>query len=180
MPARQLDLGELTARVSGVAGARRPGVSIGQLRALTGGSSGLTYAATLAGGSAGKQDVVIKVAPPGVPPTLNRDVLRQARLLRSIGDAPGVQVPEVLFEDPGDPPDVPPFFVMTHVWGDSFEPINDDEALMPSPAEVGARAHHAARMLAALHGVDPGAGVAVPDLGWFKASRGTSRRPRWG
>ena len=35
-------------------------------------------------------------------------------------------VPELLFEDPGDPPDVPPFFVMSFVDGISCEPLFDD------------------------------------------------------
>jgi hypothetical protein len=78
MPAREVDVDELTSRIAVVAAGWRPGCSVAQLRVLTGGASGLTYAATLTGGAAGQQDVVIKVAPPGVTPTLNRGVLRQA------------------------------------------------------------------------------------------------------
>ena len=53
---------------------------------------------------------------------LNRDVLRQARLLRALHPT-DVPVPEVLWEDAGDPPQVPPLFVMSFVAGVSFEPL---------------------------------------------------------
>src|SRR5206468_5437216 len=102
MPAVELPLDELQARLAPlrVAGIRR----------LAGGASSLTYAGTTAGG----REVVVKVAPAGVPPVLNRDVLRQARVLRALGGT-GVPVPEVLWEDGGNPPGVPPLFVMSFV-----------------------------------------------------------------
>ena len=61
--------------------------------------------------------MVVKVAPPGKPPTLNRDVLRQANVIRALGPS-AVPVPEVLLEDAGDPPEVPPLFVMSFLDGD--------------------------------------------------------------
>jgi aminoglycoside phosphotransferase (APT) family kinase protein len=96
---------------------------------------------------------VVKVAPPGVNPVLNRDVLRQARLLRALSGS-GVPVPEVLWEDAGDPPEVPPLFVMELVPGTSFEPLfdPDDGGDVEMVAE---RMRQAARLLVALHAVDP-------------------------
>ena len=96
---------------------------------------------------------MVKVAPPGLPPVLNRDVLRQARLLRALHGT-AVPVPEVIWEDAGDPPEVPPLFVMPFVEGSSLEPLFDrhgdeDEAV------VAARLRNATATLAALHVVDP-------------------------
>jgi len=120
------------------------------LRRLAGGASSLTYS-----GESGGRPVVVKVAPAGVPPVLNRDVLRQARLLRALAGT-AVPVPEVLWEDAGDPPEVPPLFVMSFVDGTSLEPLFDlvgDEDL-PTVAE---RMRSAVRVLVALHAVDPNA-----------------------
>ena len=66
---------------------------------LAGGASSLTFR------GCGRRPVVVKVAPPGLPPVLHRDVLRQARMLARSA-ARDVPVPEVLWEDRGDPPDV--------------------------------------------------------------------------
>ena len=71
-----------------------------------------------------------------------------------MGTRSAVPVPEVLWEDEGDPPDVPPLFVMEFVEGTSFEPLFDpghDE----DPATVAEAARSAARTLAALHALDP-------------------------
>jgi len=119
------------------------------VRRLTGGRSSLTFA-----GVAGDDEpVVIKVAPPGVEPTLNRDVLRQARLLGALQSA-GVLVPAVLFDDRGNPPDVPPLFVMAFVEGDSLEPLFDLEG-HGSVDVMAERLRNAARAMAALHRVSP-------------------------
>ena len=83
------------------------------LRPLTGGASSLTYAGTMAG-----RRVVVKVAPAGLAPTGHRDVLRQSRIITALGATP-VPVPEVLREDPADPP----LFVMTRLDGSSLEPL---------------------------------------------------------
>src|SRR3984957_17555319 len=87
-------------------------VAVTGIRPLAGGASSLTYIATIDGG--GGRPVVVKVAPPGVAPGLNRDVPRQGGLMRALYPT-AVPVPEVLWEDPGDPPDVPPLFVMTFI-----------------------------------------------------------------
>jgi aminoglycoside phosphotransferase (APT) family kinase protein len=101
------------------------------------------------------------VAPPGLEPVRNRDVLRQARLMRAMAGAPGVRVPEVLFEDPGGPPLTPPFVAMSLVPGSCVEPVLVPRGTVP-PTEVRARALEATRMLAALHRLDPAA-IALAD-----------------
>lgn len=148
----ELSPGELRARLA------PPGVR--DIRPLAGGASSLTYAGTIAG-----RPVVVKVAPAGVPPVLHRDVLRQARLLRAL-EGTGTPVPEVLWEDAGDPPEVPPLFVMSFVEGTSFEPLFDPDA-DPDPdpggdhadsddvATIADRMRGAARAMAALHALAP-------------------------
>jgi aminoglycoside phosphotransferase (APT) family kinase protein len=95
--------------------------------------------------------VVIKVAPPGVEPVAHRDVLRQARIMKALA-ATQVPVPEVMWEDPGDPPDTPPLFVMSHVEGDCVEPLFDG---CPPGADLAERYRGACRVMAALHGLSP-------------------------
>ena len=69
--------------------------------------------------------MVVKVAPPGVRPIAHRDVVRQAAVIRALATTTPVPVPEVLFDDPGDLPDVPPLFAMSHVDGSTSEPLFD-------------------------------------------------------
>jgi aminoglycoside phosphotransferase (APT) family kinase protein len=151
----QLDLQELLDRATLAADARWPGAAITRLEQLQGGVSSLTFAASLTGAGAGSHDrrVVVKVAPPGLAPVRNRDVLRQARVLRALTGAPGVRVPEILIEDGGPPP----FFVMSFVEGDSYEPKLGLAASPPRPEVVDRRARAAARMLARLQSLQPGA-----------------------
>jgi aminoglycoside phosphotransferase (APT) family kinase protein len=135
-----LDPGELASRL------RSAGVV--DVRPLSGGASSLTFAARM-----GERRVVVKVAPPGVPPVHNRDVLRQARLIRALG-ATAVPVPEILHEDIGEPPAVPPLFVMSWVEGDSFEPLFDAGAREVDADVVSERLRDGARTMACLHRVD--------------------------
>jgi len=136
----EVDLPELEARLA-------PARVI-DLRPLEGGASSFTYAGL---GGDGRR-VVVKVAPPGLEPVRNRDVLRQAKILRALDPTP-VPVPQVLWEDGGDPPAVPPLFVMSFVEGVSLEPLfdldgTDDEAV------VAERMRNAARTMAELHAVE--------------------------
>lgn len=119
------------------------------LAPLPGGTSSLTYSAATDAGVR----VVVKVAPPGLPPVRNRDVLRQARVLTALAGVADVAVPEVLGSDLGAPPDVPPLFVMSFVDGESYEPRHVAREHRPAPDVVRMRAAAAARMLAALHAV---------------------------
>lgn len=137
--------------------ARRAASAFGRplhdLTQLTGGASSLTYSAT----TDADVRVVVKVAPPGLAPVRNRDVLRQARLLAALADAAGVSVPAVLGSDGGAPPEVPPLFVMSFADGESYEPRHVAREQRPPAARVRERAAAAARMLAALRTVDPAA-----------------------
>jgi aminoglycoside phosphotransferase (APT) family kinase protein len=117
------------------------------LTQLHGGASSLTYAAVTDGGD----QVVVKVAPPGLQPVRNRDVLRQARVLTALSGVADVAVPEVLGTDSGAPPEVPPLFVMSFADGESYEPRHVAVEERPPEDEVRGRAAAAARMLAALH-----------------------------
>jgi aminoglycoside phosphotransferase (APT) family kinase protein len=154
--AGSIDPDELERRATAAAQAWVPGCRVTDVKPLTGGSSSLTFTAAISGGQPGVDQVVLKVAPPGLPPVHNRDVNRQARLMRALTGAPGVRVPAVYFQDDGKPPDVPPFHAMNVVPGECLEPIlvapsADVLSLVPE------RALGAARMLAALHRVDPDA-----------------------
>jgi aminoglycoside phosphotransferase (APT) family kinase protein len=155
----EVDLRELTERLSPI--------GVGELRPLPGGASSLTYSGVVGGGDR----VVVKVAPAGLPPVRNRDVLRQAQILESLAPT-AVPVPEVLWTDAGEPPDVPPLFVMTFVEGASLEPHfdldgHDDEAV------VAARMRNAARIMGQLHAVevlaDEGAGNSEEVDRWSRA-----------
>jgi aminoglycoside phosphotransferase (APT) family kinase protein len=103
--------------------------------------------------------VVVKVAPPGLQPILHRDVLRQSRIVGALAPS-GVPVPDVLWEDAGDPPEVPPLFAMSFVDGASLEPLFDLEGEADGTADntaiVADRLRNAARVMARLHGLQPG------------------------
>ncbi len=143
------DPAELARRASSAVGA-----GIDRVEALHGGSSSFTYSAHMNGSEPRK--VVVKVAPPGLEPIRNRDVLRQAKVLRGLADAPGVMVPEVLGTDAGAPPEVPPLVVMSFVAGESYEPVLRGGNPEVSDGDVTARAFAAAGMLAALQLADAG------------------------
>jgi aminoglycoside phosphotransferase (APT) family kinase protein len=145
---------ELSERATRAVQARVAGARIADVRPLLGGSSSLTYVANLSGAGAERR-VVVKVAPPGLPPLRNRDVLRQARVFEVLASAPGVSVPEVLGTDAGAPVEIPPLFVMSFVPGESYEPCLTAEEPKASRAELEARYFAAVRMLAALHAVPP-------------------------
>src|SRR5271156_1139456 len=131
-----LDLDELRRRLAAA--------QIDDVNPVAGGASSLTFCGARLG-----RRVVIKVAPPGVEPVAHRDVLRQARVIKALAATP-VPVPEVVWEDPGTPPQTPPLFVMSHVEGDCVEPLFD--GCPPSP-DLPERYRNAARVMAALHGL---------------------------
>jgi aminoglycoside phosphotransferase (APT) family kinase protein len=155
MAARLVDetlLGQLRHRVTQRAAEWRPGTRLRELSPLKGGTSSLTFVVQL---DVEEQEipVVLKVAPPGLAPVRNRDVLRQARLQKALQGPGRLLAPDVLFSDPGDPPDVPPFMAMSFVPGECREPTLSDIAW---PAElVRARFADAVQVLAALHAVVP-------------------------
>ena len=126
---------------------RAAGLPVADLVPLPGGLSSITLVGRM--GSDRASPIVVKVAPPGLDPVRNRDVLRQARVLSALADVDGVAVPAVLFTD-AEPP---PLFGMAFVEGESVEPVTSTGPL-PEPGVVEARAVGAARMLARLHAVD--------------------------
>jgi aminoglycoside phosphotransferase (APT) family kinase protein len=135
-----------------------PGARLHDLQRLTGGASSLTYQALVDGGTADR--VVVKMAPPGLDPVRNRDVLRQARVLQALEPVPTVRVPRVYATDAGAPPDVPPLFVMEWVDGESYEPLFSASDVPDAPPtatadDVDARVRHAVVMLAELQAHDP-------------------------
>ena len=163
LSATDLDPEELRARVQSVIERDMPAARLDPLERLHGGVSSLTYRARLHTDTDAERDVVIKVAPPGLPPVRNRDVLRQAHIIRALDECSPVTVPSVLFEDRGSVDRSgdgrPPFFVMSLVEGESYEPGTDVSPAPPTPAIVDARARSAARMLAELQS------MVLSDLG---------------
>ena len=153
MPARPLSIEELTDRLQAPVAEWSPGASVATVLEMPSGASSLTYLVDFDGAVVDR--AVVKVAPPGIAPVRNRDVLRQARLLRSLEGAAGVRVPKVLFEDGGRPPEDPPLFAMGFVEGDSLEPNIDEAAELPPPDVIEGRAIGAATMLGAMHRLDP-------------------------
>ncbi len=144
---------QLQRRVSECAAGWRAGSELLELAPLTGGTSSLTFRLSL------RVDgetipMVLKVAPPGLEPVRNRDVLRQARLQQAL-QRPGRRIaPDVFFSDAGAPTAEPPFMAMGFVAGDCLEPTLTDVVL---PVDlVQARSFDAVRVLAELHAVVPG------------------------
>ncbi|BDB44985.1 MULTISPECIES: phosphotransferase family protein [Mycobacterium] len=142
----ELTFHQLSARLAQIEG----------LAPLAGGASSLTYAGSLSG-----RPVVVKVAPTGVAPTGHRDVLRQSRIIAALSRTP-VPVPEVLWEDPGDPPEIPPLFVMSWIEGSSPEPLFDLDTAPLSSNVVAERFRRAAATMARLHRIEPTA-LGLPD-----------------
>jgi aminoglycoside phosphotransferase (APT) family kinase protein len=128
-----------------------PGAQVTNVVPLTGGASSLTFVAELLGAPQPHSRVVLKVAPPGLPPVRNRDVLRQGRLMAALYGRPGVPVPPFLFQDAG----APPFIAMGLIPGECVEPVLAETRDPARFAEIRARALDAARALAALHSVEP-------------------------
>lgn len=152
-----LDLEGLGSRATAAAQAWWPGCRLCEPRSMTGGNVGIVVAATVLDGPPSVGTAVLKVAPPGLEPVRNRDMLRQARVIGALADRPGVAVPPLLFTDAGDPPEVPPFFATALVEGECAEPLLEASSRERLPeATSRARALAATRMLAALHRLDPG------------------------
>ncbi len=145
----------LAERASRAAKGHAPDAALENVEPLTGGTSSLTFVADMRSGDGSQGRVVLKVAPPGLAPVRNRDVLRQARVMRALHGYEGVRVPPVLFEDAGDPPDTPPFVAMALVPGVCLEPVLEESRDPAEFADVRARALDAAAVLAAIHAVPP-------------------------
>lgn len=147
MAVRPPDTRELRERLTRHLG---PEEAVDSFDRLPGGLSGITYLA-LCTGAQGSRRIVVKVAPRGVLPTGNRDVIRQAAVQQHLQSTGTVPVPAVLFTDGGDPPDVPPFYAASFVSGDSCEPLDEENSPVPTPGVLHRRYLAAARTLARLH-----------------------------
>ena len=153
---RSPDLDELAGRATRAAQHWAPGCTVAGLEPMDGGTVGLVYRAEVLDGPAAVPALVLKVAPPGLPPVRNRDMLRQARVIGALDGRPGVRVPPLLFSDAGDPPDTPPLFATALVAGECREPLLEASSRVRLPeAETRARALDAVDMLGALHALDP-------------------------
>nr|WP_235825729.1 phosphotransferase [Candidatus Frankia alpina] len=149
-----IDLADVLRRATAAARRVHPGADVAGLLRLEGGVSSLTYAATMRTG-ASERPVVLKVAPAGLAPVRNRDVLRQAQVLRCLAGLDGFPVPAVEFADPGAPPQVPALFGMARRPGESYEPGLDVSPTSPSAAVAAQRMLVAARALARLQARSP-------------------------
>ncbi|MGW2521894.1 phosphotransferase family protein [Streptomyces sp. NPDC001617] len=110
---------ELGRRVRDRLAQRHPGERVSDLRTLPGGHSGLTYALT-----AGPVSYVVKAVPPGQRAVGRNDVLRQARVLRTLAGSP-VPVPAVVAVDESEPA----WFAMEFADGEAIEPVLDEHRL---------------------------------------------------
>lgn len=147
-------LHELRGRVqAGVAATYNDG-RLTSLDPLTGGASSLTYVAGIEHDD-GEARIVVKVAPPGLDPVRNRDVLRQARVQRALNSGGRRLTPSVQFEDAGAPPEAPPFMAMQLLPGRCVEPALTIAEERPRATQTHARFLDAARVLAHIHAVVP-------------------------
>src|SRR5260370_23576006 len=159
MAASQVDemlLVQLRERVGQRVTQWRPSAEVLDVAPLTGGTSSLTFLVELTGVAAQETPVVLKVAPPGLAQLRNRDVLRQAKLQKAVQGPHRALAPDVLFSDPGDPPEVPPFMAMNMVAGECVEPMLSDDADRPAAEVVRDRFLDAVQVLALLHRIVPG------------------------
>lgn len=156
----EIDVDGLRSRIEETARSEWPGARVRAVRRLLGGASSLTFHAILE--TAPVPDMIVKVAPPGIAPVLHRDVLRQARLLSALAGSADVKVPGILLMDQGAPPEVPPFFAMERVEGESVEPYADGAEALPPVPVLANRAVHAAAVLGGLHDV-PAADLDLGD-----------------
>jgi aminoglycoside phosphotransferase (APT) family kinase protein len=149
-------IADLTSRATEAGDQWRPGLEVTNVRSLTGGSSSLTFVADATAGSI-TEPVVLKVAPPGLEPVRNRDVLRQGRVMQAVQGVTGVAAPAIRFEHPGSPPEVPPFVGMQMLPGECVEPILDGDRPRDTATRSENRARYidATRMLAHLHQITP-------------------------
>ena len=177
MPQTELDLEDVRSRATRAAQTWAPGCEVTELVSMEGGTVGLVYAGTIAGGPPEHPTVVLKIAPPGLPPLRNRDVLRQARCIQALDGQPGVGVPPFLFSDEGEPNDIPPFFATGRVAGECEEPLLEAERNRRPDEVIQGRAHAAVRMLAALHRVDPDGHRPRGRAGHDAGGRGRSLDP---
>jgi aminoglycoside phosphotransferase (APT) family kinase protein len=146
-----LDPQALSARATAAAQQWAAGCAVEDVTFLPGGTVSVVYTANVRGGRDGIERIVLKVAPPGLEPVRNRDVLRQARCIDALSRLPGIAVPKILFTDGGDPPQTPPFFVTPFLTGECVEPLLVAPSKPVGPDIAHARAFAAVSVLVAIH-----------------------------
>jgi aminoglycoside phosphotransferase (APT) family kinase protein len=152
MKRREVAPAELRERL--IAAARRSDAAaeVDSVARIPKGISSLTYSVVISWHGR-KDKAIVKVAPPGLMPNANRDILRQARLYRALaGASDAVPIPEVLLMDEGQPPQTPPLFAMSLLPGDTIDPTWPGDALLPDDV-IRERGLGMARALAALHAI---------------------------
>lgn len=149
----ELDPAVLRARLEQLVADRRPDARVRDITRMPAGVSSLAYLVTLDGSDASLPDrLVLKVAPVGLAPTHNRDVLRQARVMSAVAEHSEVPVPRIILTDDG----LPPLFAMECLSGESYEPGTDiAQGRAPDGDTVGRRFAAATRALMALQRVPP-------------------------
>ncbi|MFC9557477.1 phosphotransferase family protein [Rhodococcus sp. NPDC056960] len=148
--ARELDVEEVLDRVG--AGLQNSGIqaTVAKIERIPAGLSSLTYRLELKDGAL---PLVLKAATPGLVPTKNRDIIRQARIISYLNGIQGVPTPTVIFTDSGEPPETPPIFAMSYIAGESCEPLDDENPSSATELELYSRYLQAARTLGRLHSV---------------------------
>lgn len=152
MSFRPLDIDRFLVRLRDAARVWRADAAVSGWRQMHGGASGLTFACVLSS-VAGEVPVVVKVAPAGLEPVRNRDVLRQAAVQAGLAGVAGVPVPEIVFSQPGSSLDDPPFYVMRRAAGECFEPLLDLAEPSADVAVFNARARALVEAMVSLHAV---------------------------
>lgn len=145
---------DLAVRIGRAVSVWQQDAKLADFKPVGAGSSGRTFRALIVGGNRKKLMAYVKVAPAGLEPVRNRDVMRQARVLQALADCADVPAPQVLFVDPGSPPAVPPYYIYPEVTGECWEPLTDESGWLPPPGDVRGRVLRAAEVLASLHAVD--------------------------
>src|SRR5579864_7690749 len=171
----EVDLEDLNARANAAAQSWAPGCALEDVTYLPGGTVSVVYTAEVTGGRDGIERVVLKVAPPGLEPKRNRDVLRQARCIDALSRVRGVAVPKVLFTDPGTPPEVPPFFATPMLAGECVEPLLVAPTKPVDQGVARARAFAAVDVLVAMRG----ASIASLGLGDEPVTTPADEVRRW-
>ncbi|HEY3716430.1 MAG TPA: phosphotransferase family protein [Jatrophihabitantaceae bacterium] len=143
---------DLTARVADSLARWAPEARLVSMSAVGAGSSGRTFTVRLERDGPDKH-VYVKAAPAGLQPIRNRDVVRQARLLRLLSERTSIPVPPVLHVEPGQPPAVPPFYVLAEVEGECWEPLTDESGRTPPPQQIRDRVFDATAHLTHLHSI---------------------------
>lgn len=150
------------------------------------GHAGLTFGYTTIDGAGHKQDLVLKIAPPGVARRGNTDVYRQGLLLRTL-HAAGLAVPDVPFDSDGEDELGSPYIVMESLPGRTFVVWEPHPSFDLSPGNISQIWQQAATALAGIHAYpwrDTLSGWQVPrktaeELAYWPKILDKAQEPRW-